>query len=245
MLSKSEIKYIQSLSQKKFRDIENIYLIEGPKIVEEALNTPGVPVKKLYALPSWIQEHRRLLPPSVVTEVSEIELQRISMLKTPNQVVALVEKPWKNIFRVDLHNWVLALDCIQDPGNFGTIIRIADWFGVTQIICSEDCADQYNAKVIQAAMGSTFRVELQYTKLAEFLAALETIPIYAAGLQGVPLRSAGELEKGILVIGNESKGISAAVSKLAGRMITIEKYGNAESLNAAVATGIILSHLIS
>ncbi len=222
-----------------------MYLIEGPKIVEEALKTPGVPVKKLYALPSWIQEHGRLLPPSVGTEVTEIELQRISMLKTPNQVIALVEKPWKDIFRVNQHNWVLALDCIQDPGNFGTIIRIADWFGVTQIICSDDCADQYNAKVVQSAMGSTFRVEMHYTKLAEFLGALEIIPIYTADLQGVPLKSAGELEKGILVIGNESKGISAAVSKLARKMITIEKYGAAESLNAAVATGIILSHLKS
>ncbi|MCH5600534.1 RNA methyltransferase [Niabella ginsengisoli] len=137
----------------------------------------------------------------------------------------------------------LALDGIQDPGNLGTIIRIADWFGIDQIICSRDCADVYNAKVVQASMGSIFRVSIYYTDLDSWMGEQKTTMFYGAALNGTPLKKITGLEKGVIVIGNESKGIREHVMSRITQKITIEKFGAAESLNAAVAAGIILSHL--
>ena len=137
----------------------------------------------------------------------------------------------------------LALDTIQDPGNLGTIIRIADWFGIANIICSENCADIYNPKVVQSTMGSFGRVEVVYTSLVEFLNRNNSVPIYAAALNGKKVDELKGLKEGIILIGNESKGISIEIMQMATEKITIPKFGMAESLNAAVATGIILSHL--
>ncbi|RYG29199.1 MAG: RNA methyltransferase, partial [Chitinophagaceae bacterium] len=143
MLGKSKIKYIQSLGQKKHRDEERLFIAEGPKIVEEMLTENPAAVSGVYALDSWINRQQGRVDPSMVTAVSEDELSKISQLHTPNQVLALVRQyPQLPVSLTD--GIVVALDTIQDPGNLGTIIRIADWFGIKQIICSQDCVDQYN-----------------------------------------------------------------------------------------------------
>lgn len=244
MLSKSEIKYIQSLFQKKFRDTENCYLAEGPKIVNEALDTPTVTVKKIWGLEEWVHRHQPLHPEVEMIPVAGFELEKISQLKTPNETVALIEK--KDHENTDWYNaaqLVLALDGIQDPGNLGTIIRTADWFGVPGIVCSRDCADVYNSKVVQSTMGSLFRIPVAYTDLPGWLARVDTVPVYGAVLDGAPLNKTKEPANGVLIIGNESKGIRPEVAAYLTQKITIERIGAAESLNAAVATGILLSHL--
>lgn len=243
MLSKSEVKYIQSLSQKKFRDEENHFVAEGPKIVDEALRTNSTYVKKLFATKEWIAQNNTLVNNSELILIDDIDLTRISQLKTPNKVLAVVQKPQNEPLNPKAESIVLALDGIQDPGNMGTILRIADWFGVTQIICSEDCADVYNSKVVQASMGSIFRVEIFYTSLPKFLREQKNTIIYGAALDGVSLKSYKNEQRGILVIGNEGKGIRPEVMQTVSKKITIDKIGAAESLNAAVATGIILSHI--
>jgi TrmH family RNA methyltransferase len=242
MLNKSEVKYIQSLSQKKFRDEEGVYLVEGPKIVQEALAAKGQVVRKIYALKEWLVLNAELCKSADSEIVAEFELEKISQLKTPNQVLAVVEMPRLDFrFRTDQPG--LVLDGIQDPGNLGTIIRIADWFGVQQIICSKDCADAYNSKVVQSTMGSIFRVQLLYTDLNEWLDQQQGTALYGAALDGVALKDIPSISNGLIVIGNESKGIRPDVMSRVTKKITIEKWGGAESLNAAVATGIILSHL--
>jgi RNA methyltransferase, TrmH family len=243
MLGKSKTKYIQSLGQKKARDEEGLFIAEGPRIVAELLAENSMPVKEIYALRSWADEHGAITNGISVTVITEDELGKISQLSTPNQVVALVGKA-SHTELTPPGKVSLLLDGIQDPGNLGTIIRIADWFGIDQIICSADCADQYNPKVVQATMGSISRVQLQYTDPVSWLSGHKTIPVYAAALDGKDIAEIPVLKEGIIIIGNESKGIRPQVMELATERITIPKKGKAESLNAAVATGIILSRLL-
>ncbi|HEU4470015.1 MAG TPA: RNA methyltransferase [Flavisolibacter sp.] len=240
MLSKKEVKDIQSLSHKKFRDAAGLFLAEGPKIVAElAARFPGQ-VEKIYATTDWPREAAGQAASKLVHVTAE-ELERISQLHTPNQVLALVRKfdpqppPPQGFF--------LYLDGIQDPGNFGTIIRIADWFGISHIIGGPGCADLYNPKVVQATMASIARVSV-FEDDGHWLSK-QSLPIYAASLEGRSLYGVERTAAGILVIGNESKGISKPVLDLATERITIPGRGEAESLNAAVAAGIILSHLLS
>lgn len=243
MISKSEIKYIQTLFQKKFRDEAGSYLIEGPKILEEALTAARTAIKKIFGLSAWIDEYQPLYPDIEMNAVTEVELGKISRLKTPNEVVALMAKPAATNIADPRQVLVLALDGIQDPGNLGTIVRIADWFGIPQVVCSEDCADLYNSKVVQATMGSLFRVQLHYKPLPAWIQQQKGVPVYGAVLNGASLKQVKKVTGGILVIGNESKGIRPEVAALLTEKITIEKKGGAESLNAAVATGILLAYL--
>jgi TrmH family RNA methyltransferase len=247
MLSKAQVKYIQSLSHKKLRDEENLFIAEGPKIAAELLKERPQTVKHLYALEEWLTAHDRLLKninADAVTVIDEKELERISQLSTPNQVLLLVEKFTPNN-KIDLHQeLIIMLDTIQDPGNMGTIIRIADWFGIQHILCSPDCADIYNPKVVQATMGSMMRVNVIYLELATYLQQQKNIRIYAAALEGTPVQKLTGTHTGVLLIGNEGKGISNELLQLANKRITIPGKGKAESLNAAVSTGIILSHLL-
>ena len=241
MLSKSNIKYIQSLTQKKFRDIENIYIIEGPKMLEEALNNVPELIKVIYRTKSC--KPVTVLGSTVLDiEISDFELAKISSLKTPNQVLALVAQSEKKNIELPNNSLSLALDGIQDPGNLGAIIRIADWFGIKNIICSNDTVDCYNSKVLQSTMGSIFRTHVFYTDLTAYLSETK-LPVYGALLSGKALKTVEKPQSGILIIGNESKGIRTDIQKLIQHKVTIEKYGDAESLNAAVATGIILSYL--
>ena len=244
MLSKTIVKYIQSLAHKKLRDEEGVFIAEGPKVVAELLQS-GITCSTVYATQNWMDEHPSLLtniPAENKIEISEADLERISQLKTPNKVLAVFYK--KEEAPADLTDVSLMLDEIQDPGNLGTIIRTADWFGIKNIICSNECADCYNPKVVQATMGSLSRVNIVYTELEEFIQKNKDTRIYAATLTGKPLSSFNKIEKGIILIGNESKGVKENLLNLVTEQITITRYGEAESLNAAVACGIILSHLV-
>jgi TrmH family RNA methyltransferase len=241
MITKNQVKYIQSLGQKKWRDSEQVFIAEGPKLVNELLTAANCRIIQLYALKEWIDQVR---PGVEVTEVTSDELQKISQLTTPNQVLAIAEKiKWESGVML-AGNISLALDEIQDPGNMGTIIRLADWFGVKNIFCSMNCADAYNSKVVQASMGSIARVRVEYTDLRSLLENNNDLRIYATVLNGADVTKMEKINEAIIIIGNESKGISDEVLALAKVQITIPRKGKAESLNAAVATGIILSHLI-
>ena len=243
MLSKTQVKYIQSLGQKKSRDEEELFIAEGPKIIEEFLTNQRVRIRQIFALKSWVDVNGNKAGNIQVTEIDEIDLEKISQLKTPNLALAVVEK-FKVNESPDLKSKItLALDTIQDPGNMGTIIRIADWFGVENIICSNDCADIYNSKVVQSTMGSIARVNIFYTDVQSWLAQNTAITSYATALSGKPVNTIEKLKEGIIIIGNESKGVSDGVFDLAKEKISIPRIGEAESLNAAVATGIILSHV--
>jgi TrmH family RNA methyltransferase len=170
-------------------------------------------------------------------------LDKISQLNTPNKVLAVVKQFETGKEITVKGKLTLALDCIQDPGNMGTIIRIADWFGVEQIVCSNDSADIYNSKVVQATMGSIARVKVFYTDLREWLAKQKDIRIYATLLEGQDVTQMKRVAEGIIVFGNESKGISDEILQWTNVKITISKKGKADSLNAAVAVGIVLSYL--
>jgi TrmH family RNA methyltransferase len=241
MLTKNDVKYIQSLYHKKHRDAENLFIAEGPKLAEELINSRFV-IRKVYALESWLLRNPILQSP--VTEISPIELGRISNLQTPNEVVLIAEQ--EKIEHEPLLTGVLSLllDGIQDPGNMGTIIRIADWFGIKQIICSNDCVEMYNPKVIQSSMGSILRVNCWYKDLEAWEVDVD-LPVFGALLEGQNIYSVGRAEEGLLVIGNESKGIRTGMLPKITRPVTIPRIGGAESLNAAVATGIIVGCLVN
>jgi TrmH family RNA methyltransferase len=238
MLNRNEVKYIQSLYHKKNRNKEEVFIAEGIKIVAELINA-GFSIKKIYGVKDWISVNSNI---SNAVEISEDELNKISNLETPNKVLAIFYK--KNIAQLpELKNKIsLVLDGIQDPGNLGTIIRIADWFGIENIIASDDTADLYNPKVIQSTMGSIARVHIFYIDLKSFFQS-NKILVMGAVLNGDNIASLKKISEALLVIGNESKGIRADVEQYIQHRITIPKTGDAESLNAAVATGIILSWL--
>jgi len=241
MLTKSQIKYIQSLGHKKHRDAEGLFVAEGPKIVGEWLQEPGLRLQTIYATQQWLDHNSNIAVP--VQEVTDDELAKISQLQTPNQVLAVVYQQAPPAMIVADSSLVLALDTIQDPGNLGTIIRIADWFGINAIVCSHECADIYNTKVVQSSMGSLPRVKVLYADLAEWIENQPDCRVYAAALEGQDVAKMNTLKSGVLVIGNESKGISERVMAMVNVRITIPRKGKAESLNAAVATGILLSKL--
>lgn len=239
MLSKNELKYIQSLCHKKQRQESGLFLAEGPKLVEELLHS-DYRIKKILATDQWVGEHGT---GQVVERITEAELVKISSLQTPQQVLAIVEQKMPTAEPVMKGCLSLVLDGIQDPGNMGTIIRIADWFGIEQVIASEDTVELYNPKVIQSTMGSFMRIQLWYKPLARFLSALQ-VPVYGALLTGSSLYEQALLKEGVLIVGNESKGIRTELLSFITHPVTIPRIGGAESLNAAVATGILLSHLV-
>lgn len=244
MLVKSKIKYIQSLGQKKFRDSEKMYIAEGPKIVGELLLEIPDQITAIYALKDWIEQYESWKDKIEIIEITESELLRISHLQTPNTVLAQIKQHEQvHLERVPDNVVTLMLDNIQDPGNLGTIIRTADWFGISNIICSKSTADLYNPKVVQSAMGSIARVKVQYEELLPVLENSPGIPVFAAVLEGADVRTLQKISKAIIIIGNESKGINTNILSYVTNRITIPGKGGAESLNAAVAAGIILSHL--
>jgi TrmH family RNA methyltransferase len=235
-MDKNELKYIQSFAQKKHWMQESVYLIQGPKMLEEAMKSNCV-IKKIYATRDWLGNND--IGIIDFEEVDDLMLSRVSQLQTPNQVIALVEKP--AVIRVDYEKQMtLVLDGIQDPGNLGTIIRTADWFGINDIIVTEDTASLYNPKVIQSTMGSCFRVQVQVAHI-EAILEQHKLPIIGTLLSGKSIYEHTLPLTGFLVIGNESKGIRQGIKSLITHPVSIPKFGSAESLNAAVATGIVLS----
>ena len=246
MLSKTHSKYIQSLHHKKQRDAGHVFVAEGNKTVAELIAAGNFTCKEIVATANWLQQNSMFLQKHYHGPVNEAlphEMEKISSLATAGEVLAVFEK--KQALPVEAKGKItLALDAIQDPGNLGTIIRIADWFGVKNIVCSHNCADMYNPKTVQSTMGSLGRVNILYADINEWLQQNGHVAAYAAALNGKPLQQFSTLKEGILIIGNESKGISSETMALCKEKITIPKTGEAESLNAAVATGIILSHIV-
>lgn len=246
MISKSQIQFIKSLTINKYRKANNKFIAEGPTIINELANS-SFKIEGIYARPAWIKSSRFRFPnDTAITEVSEKELTRISALKTPNQVLAVVNmaeniQPDSSV----LNDLVLMLDDISDPGNMGTIIRTADWFGIKQIICSDNCVDIYNPKVVQATMGSLFRVKVFYTNLKIYLERLPAEQlIYGTLLEGENIFQTNLENKGIIIIGNESRGISKELLPFITHKITIPGYSrsevaSAESLNASTAAAIV------
>jgi TrmH family RNA methyltransferase len=232
MLTKNQIKLIRSLSLKKNRQKHGLFIVEGEKLVNEVLSSDWE-VEGIYATKEWLGEN--------ATIISNNDLSRISSLKTPNKVVAVV-KIKKGSLDIT-SNTVLALDGVKDPGNLGTIIRLADWFGVEDIICSDDCVDYLNPKVVQSSMGSFTRVNLHYTSLLDAFKKYSDYKLFMTVLNGTPLSEMTNTDKKIVVMGSESKGISNKILELTSDKITIpkSKSSKAESLNVSVAAAIILS----
>lgn len=246
MLTKKIAKYIQSLSHKKFRDEFRSFIAEGPKVVEELLMEKKFSVEWLIGTKDWFALNPSLtdnVPPSNRIEVLPFQLESISQLKTPNEVLAVFKQPETDKLPAASGRISLMLDDLRDPGNLGTIIRIADWFGIPQIICSMETVDCFNSKVVQSTMGSLARVQIVYTDLADYIQANQSVPLFGAVLNGQSIYEMPPLKEGIIIIGNESHGIQAPLLDRLTHKITIPKKGNAESLNAAVATAIIISHL--
>lgn len=239
MLSKAQIKYIQSLQRNKFRAEYQQYLAEGAKIVPELIQA-GTDIKQVFALPEWIEAHQKTLAGKQISieAITPDELQKISALSTANQVLAIVSMPKQDGPKAP-EGLCIALDAIRDPGNLGTIIRAADWFGVKRIYCSLDCVDAYNPKTVQSTMGSIVRVEVVYTDLAELFENHPAVPVFAADMHGQSLYETTLPQDAILLIGSESHGVSAGLLAKS-QAITIPRFGGAESLNAAMAAGIIL-----
>ena len=241
MFSKSVVKYIQSLQHKKFRDEHNVFIAEGPKVVDEFLAGQYFTCKHIYATNEWIQANIENYGKheEIITVVKDFELEKLSGLRTPNKVVAeFAQKKFSGPASLK-SKITLVLDDIRDPGNLGTIIRTADWFNVENIICSESTVDMYNSKVVQSTMASLGRVNIVYTNLSGFLENHKYLTLYCAVLDEAALEKK-TINEGLVLIGNESKGIDADLLVYDHQKISIKKYGAAESLNASVATGIIL-----
>lgn len=233
MITANQKKFVKSLAQKKFRTEYNCFVVEGEKLVHELIDS-DFEIEVMYALKDWIEENQH----DKAEEVSAKELASISLLKTPNQVLAVVKQK-KEPLPNTINSFSIVLDKIQDPGNLGTIIRTADWFGIKTIICSDDSVDVYNPKVIQATMGSIFRVNVYYTCLKEYLSNI-SLKVYGATLNGKNLcEQKLDKDNSVLLMGNESKGISEDIMPLVTNQVLIPKKGKAESLNVAVATSIL------
>jgi TrmH family RNA methyltransferase len=245
MLSKNQVKYLQSLRLGKFRELNRVFIAEGVKMVEDLIKS-DFRIQIIYAAPAWIDEHQRIIASQefVIQEITEDELKKISNLVTPNEALAVVSYPDQDLPSPGTFgNLILLLDRIQDPGNLGTIIRTADWFGIGHIFCSPDTVDVYNPKVVQATMGSICRVEVHYTDLSEFLINLDNSwKKYGTVSDGENIYTAKLEFPSAIIIGNESKGISEEYLPLLTHRVGIpSRSKGAESLNAAMATGIICS----
>lgn len=249
MISKNQIKYVRSLQMKKHRKAEGVFVAEGHKLVDDVMG--AFECTYVAATSDWLAAHERwverLRSKGVeVDDVTEDELRRVSLLETPQQVLAIFKQPR---YEVDVDDVVrqqlcLALDDVQNPGNLGTIVRVADWFGIEHIFCSQGCADLYNPKTVQATMGAMARVKVHYVDLAEMLASLDVdTPVYGTFLDGENMYGKTLSEHGVIVMGNEGNGISAEVERHVTERLFIPNYpegrATSESLNVAIATAIV------
>lgn len=242
MLSSNTLKYVRSLRQKKFRQKYNNFVAEGEKIVGELLDQERLVVERIFGLSSWIETNPKVksLTHTQFTTVNDKELGQLSALRAPNKVLAIVRNP--DIVPLDNikpGRWSLYLDDIRDPGNMGTILRIADWFGWKDVFCSPTCVDVFNEKVVQSTMGAFLRVNIHRYALDQIVNAFPNQSLFAADLNGEDIFKVKAPEGGILIIGNESHGISPSLKQFDLRPIRIPgSTGGAESLNAGVAAGI-------
>ncbi|WP_106831130.1 RNA methyltransferase [Parabacteroides pacaensis] len=239
MLSKSKVKYIRSLNIKKFRNQYNAFVAEGNKLVADML--PFFKCELLIAKPSWMATQGDLNPEELIV-AEEDDIQKASFLKTPQDVLAVFKRPAVNIEEADAsHQFILALDGIQDPGNLGTIVRLADWYGIEHIVCSIDTVDVFSPKAIQATMGALARVKVHYVPLEEYLKKQEP-PLYGTFLNGENIYHKTLTPYGVVVMGNEGNGIRPQIEKLITEKLFIPNYPldrkTSESLNVAIATAI-------
>jgi TrmH family RNA methyltransferase len=243
MITKARIKLIKSLEQRKQRNLQHLFIAEGPKLVGELLAT--MQPYYIAALPEWWDRNRNLVTSTCECDtITPEELQKASLLRTPQQVIALFPIP-EYKFNPDIaqHELCLALDGVQDPGNMGTILRIADWFGIHNVVCSKETADVYNPKAVQATMGALARVKVHYTNLPELLSQCNA-PIYGTLLDGDNIYEQELGNNGFIVMGNEGNGISEAVRTKINRKLLIPDFHQgetADSLNVAIATAITCS----
>ena len=239
MLSKNQVKLIQKLHQKKYRNELNLFIVEGKKSINEFLQAGYTP-QLLIATEAF----KASVPQHLITPVSKDELRKVSTLQNPDEGLAVFEQPkHKGILQEGV---IVALDNVQDPGNLGTIIRLCDWFGVETLLCNTQTVDCYNPKVVQASMGSLTRVAVHYLDLAAFLTTT-ALPVYTMDLEGENLYTATFPKDCILILGNEANGISAEVRALSNEVITIPRFSQhqrTESLNVAMAGAIILSEVM-
>ena len=235
-ISKNQLKIITSLSQKKYRQKHQLFIAEGIKVVNELLNS-SYKINTLFA----VDDFKTSINEDKIIRISEQDLQKISNLKSPNKVLGLFKIPEEKA--VQSKGLIVALDAINDPGNLGTIIRLCDWFGITELICSKDTVDCYNPKVIQASMGSLTRLSIRYLDLEAYLKST-VIPTFIADMDGENVYQSNLPKEAVLIMGNEANGVSDAIKKLVNIKISIPRFGNVqqtESLNVATATAILLS----
>ena len=242
-LSRNEIKLIKSLQDKKSRESQRRFVVEGVKLVEELLQQSAFRIETVF----YTEEYTTPISADIATvKVSGSELERISGLVTPNKVLAVVYSERETELRAEdiIEPMVLVLDEVKDPGNLGTILRTADWFGIRTVIVSESTVDLFNPKVIQASMGAVYRIQFIQEKLENLLPILQTngYELVGADLKGENLYAFSFAAKTALIMGSESHGISEKTAALLKRRITIPQFGKTESLNVGMATGIILSH---
>ncbi len=234
-LSKNKIKWIRSLHLKKHRDELGLYIVEGEKMVNEALKFSLDSIETIiHTLEFDISDFK-----GESYQISHKELEQISTLKTPNKAFAILRQK-REFPSINSDKLIIALDGIQDPGNLGTILRIADWYGISDIVCSKNTVDWYNPKVVQASMGAIFRVQIHYIDLFDWLNTC-SLKIYGALLEGKNIYTDKHLENGVLLMGNEGNGISSDLLPLITHPISIPRFGEAESLNVSVATAILVS----
>ncbi|MFQ3305113.1 MAG: TrmH family RNA methyltransferase [Polaribacter sp.] len=235
-ISKNQLKLITSLSQKKYRQKHHLFIAEGVKVLHELLNST-FKIEILFCT----DDFETTISNDKIVRVSENELKKISTLKSPNKALGIFkipeEKPIQN------SGLIVALDAINDPGNLGTIIRLCDWFGISQLICSKDTVDCYNQKVVQASMGSLTRITIHYAHLQNYLTESK-LPSFIADMNGENVYKTSLPKEGILIMGNEANGVSEDIKNLIQHKISIQRYGETqetESLNVATATAILLS----
>lgn len=246
MISKNKIKYIRSLELKKNRNKEGKFVAEGHKVVDDLLALQSADL--IVATPEWLRG-KQIAPATEVIEVNDEELRKVSFLQHPQQVLAIFKQAThqpEHISDIVSEKLCIALDGVQDPGNLGTIIRIADWFGIEDIYCSPETADVYNPKVVQATMGSIARVKVYYTNLLQMMDSLpDSTPIYGTLLDGDNIYQQTLENHGIIVMGNEGKGISPELAKKVNHRLLIPNFPEgrptADSLNVAIATAITCS----
>jgi len=252
MISKTRIKFIKSLQIKKVRDEEKLFVIEGDKLVKEFLSAK-IPLKLLIAKPEFIDGLQPELTKfsDIIEEASYDELKQISTLKTPHNALAVIHMPENEINIAEiLKNYCVALDFVQDPGNMGTIIRAAGWFGIKNIVCSMDCVDVYNPKVIQSSMGALLHVNIFYHDLKKLLKAAvdNSVPVFGTLLEGNSIYDHKPENIGIILLGNESKGISGELIPFITEKLSIPKFSDAregiDSLNVGMAASIVFSEFL-
>ena len=235
-ISKNQLKLITSLSQKKYRQKHLLFIAEGVKVVNELLNS-SFEIESLFCT----DDFETTISKEKITAISETELKKISTLKSPNKVLGIFKIPEEK--QLQNNGLIIALDAINDPGNLGTIIRLCDWFGVSQLVCSKDTVDCYNQKVVQASMGSLTRISIHYTDLKDYLSE-NSLPSFIADMNGENVYRTVLPKEGILIMGNEANGVSEEIKRLIQHTISIPRFGETqetESLNVATATAILLS----